>query len=557
MNGLVVRRTGAFFVLMALVASISLLGAPLALADNSEEPIAQELPATTSGGVTVVQGNPSCVDLGYARGIKDDSPNGDTTIDGVFFDYTGESVSVSSTDLVIQAVIVKGGNAANVYTTGPFQNLIAPINNGGQQAAISHVEACVVPPTSTTTTPTTVVSEPASVAIEVGYCRNIEGVSMTPVRIDIEPDGAASVTIDTADGTVVVAEDTELSLPSGSYTWSAVAAPGHVLEGPDQGSFDLVDCVTPDATVLVELGDCAYDVELGSLTEVRVSIVPAGAAAVVIDGPDGRQVLKGEGGSLDLAPGEYKWRAVALDGHALVGVTKGSFTVVECAPVCTAVIGDYVWLDMNPTNGLQDEGEEKVSGVVVHLLDAEGDTLATTVTDENGHYEFADLCEGVYRVAFELPDLPGLVNEAWTASGAGDAELDSNADVNGLTDEIVVVDGTDDMSWDAGIVGESVSVTTVTSVPPSTSTTMVELTTTTTVAPTTSTTAAPTTSTSIAPASTTTTVPPVTATTLPFTGFELGATTLMGLLSLLGGAALLAAMRRRPVEDGHDSIGGW
>ncbi len=510
---------------------------------------------------TLVSGNPSCVSLGYGAGVKDDSPGTDTTIDGVFFDYSGQTVSVSGNDVI--AVIVKGGNAANVYTAGPFQALNAPINNGGQQAAISHVQACLEAEQSTTTTmatttttvestTTTVGTYAASVSIEVGYCREVSGMSMTPVAVSIEPAGAATVTINTPTGVVVIDETSEIMVEPGRHTWTAEPAAGFVIDGPSRGNFRTAECTAPDGMVSVKVGECVYDVETGLVsTDVRFSIAPANAAQIVVEGPGGPYLIDGSGATLQLAPGDYTWSASAAARVALVGVTSGSFTLGDCSPECTAVIGDYVWIDMKPRNGVQDAGEEMVEGVVIHLLDAEGNVLATTVTDGNGHYEFSDLCGGVYRVRFELPDLAGLVNEAWTVQNGGDFAADSNADANGLTAEIVVNDDTNDMSWDAGIVGDTVSPTTVTTLPPvTTSSTVVEITTTTTEAETTSTTAPQ-------PASTTTTVPPVTASTLPFTGFELQATAMIGLLALAGGATLLMGLRRRPAEDGSDSLGGW
>jgi hypothetical protein len=167
-----------------------------------------------------------------------------------------------------------------------------------------------------------------------------------------------------------------------------------------------------------------------------------------------------------------------------------------------------------------------------------GNTVASTVTDDEGRYLFSGLCEGTYRVRFELPDLVGLVNEAWTTTGAGDVAADSNADENGLTDLIVVTDGTEDLSWDAGIIADDVSPTTVTTMPEATTTTVPQ----------------PTTS---APIVTTTTVPPVTASTLPFTGFELQTTALIGLLVLAGGGLLMIALGRESEVADNDSLGTW
>jgi protocatechuate 3,4-dioxygenase beta subunit len=62
-------------------------------------------------------------------------------------------------------------------------------------------------------------------------------------------------------------------------------------------------------------------------------------------------------------------------------------------------IGDYVWLD-GDANGLQDPGELGAAGVTVELQDTVGNVLRTTNTDASGHYLFAGLVGGSYRVAF-------------------------------------------------------------------------------------------------------------------------------------------------------------
>jgi hypothetical protein len=258
---------------------------------------------------------------------------------------------------------------------------------------------------------------------------------------------------------------------------------------------------------------------------------------------------------LHLEPGIYSWTALPEDGYGMVGQSQGTFTVTGCGPVCSASLGDTVWLDNAPRDGLQSAGEQVIPGVRIELLDAEDDVLAVTSTDENGHYLFADLCPGTYRIRFELPDLPGLENESWTIWQNGDVAVDSNADDEGLTGLIELAEGVEDLSWDAGILAEQVSSTTVTTLPP---TTTIPETSTTTVAATTSTTTdVLTETTTTLPATTSTTVPPVTATTLPFTGFEAKATALIGLIALGGGTILLGIARRHDEESVSENIGTW
>src|SRR5262249_13393668 len=106
-----------------------------------------------------VSGNPKCADLGYAHSAKIDPvpstgtvtlPSGDTitfTYDSTDADHDGITYEVAWTStLPLAAVIVKAGNGANVYRYGSEAlndtGLATPNNNGGQQAAISHLDFC-------------------------------------------------------------------------------------------------------------------------------------------------------------------------------------------------------------------------------------------------------------------------------------------------------------------------------------------------------------------------------------------------------------------------------
>lgn len=118
-----------------------------------------------------------------------------------------------------------------------------------------------------------------------------------------------------------------------------------------------------------------------------------------------------------------------------------------------ARISDTVWYDTDG-NGIQDNGEPGVSGVVVELYDATGtELLATDVTDGAGQYEFAGLPVGEYTVKFNAP--AGYTISPQYADGAttpADSAVDSDADpTTGLTDAFVVLAGIDLTQVDAGM----------------------------------------------------------------------------------------------------------
>jgi uncharacterized repeat protein (TIGR01451 family) len=115
-----------------------------------------------------------------------------------------------------------------------------------------------------------------------------------------------------------------------------------------------------------------------------------------------------------------------------------------------AKIGDFVWNDLD-ANGNQDAGEPGIPNVTVNLYASDdlGTALDTETTGPNGEYEFTGLTPGTYVVEFVNPD-----GTLWlsTPQDDGDTDLtDSDADpTTGYSQEITVVNGTDDSSIDAG-----------------------------------------------------------------------------------------------------------
>ncbi len=109
---------------------------------------------------------------------------------------------------------------------------------------------------------------------------------------------------------------------------------------------------------------------------------------------------------------------------------------------CNNKIGDYVWRDSN-VNGIQDSGEKGIENVSVELL--QGTTvIATTVTDANGKYEFANLVNGTYgvRVAKANYNSGGVLfntsNTKWYATKKNQGSDDAK-DSDAIKEEIVTV----------------------------------------------------------------------------------------------------------------------
>ncbi|MDK4006840.1 fibrinogen-binding adhesin SdrG C-terminal domain-containing protein [Staphylococcus pseudintermedius] len=105
----------------------------------------------------------------------------------------------------------------------------------------------------------------------------------------------------------------------------------------------------------------------------------------------------------------------------------------------TYTIGDFVWRDEDH-NGVQNDGEHGLEGVLVTLKTADGVALNTTTSDANGHYQFTNVQKGKYIVEFTTPEGYEATSKHTTANTEKDSDgLIANIDVT-----------QDDMSIDAG-----------------------------------------------------------------------------------------------------------
>jgi hypothetical protein len=112
-----------------------------------------------------------------------------------------------------------------------------------------------------------------------------------------------------------------------------------------------------------------------------------------------------------------------------------------------STLGDHVWNDLD-ADGIQDAGEPGLADVPIHLLSADGSTVASTVSDSQGHYVFEDLSAGDYRVEFVAP-------AAFVFSPqdqGGDDARDSDAEpATGRTGLLSVPPGSEILNVDAGL----------------------------------------------------------------------------------------------------------
>ncbi|MGD2113458.1 MAG: SdrD B-like domain-containing protein [Acidobacteriota bacterium] len=141
----------------------------------------------------------------------------------------------------------------------------------------------------------------------------------------------------------------------------------------------------------------------------------------------------------ELEPGIYEVRAEGVDlanlnswrfFHAVLGVCPDG---TPCKPVPRPLlIGDFVWLDGN-RDGVQDPGEPGIAGVIVQLVDDQGNVLATTTTDGNGWYEFG-VEDGTWTVVVAPESFaPGGALAGATSTIGTDLLTRTVVDANDLT----------------------------------------------------------------------------------------------------------------------------
>ncbi len=112
--------------------------------------------------------------------------------------------------------------------------------------------------------------------------------------------------------------------------------------------------------------------------------------------------------------------------------------VCENVPPEPISVGDLVWDDYNG-DGIQDEGEPGIAGVWVLLFDCNDNFISSMATDADGHYLFADLEPGEYKIKFANP---GGGRWASPKDAGNDDSIDSDMNIySGYTDCFTLENG--------------------------------------------------------------------------------------------------------------------
>jgi fimbrial isopeptide formation D2 family protein/uncharacterized repeat protein (TIGR01451 family) len=331
---------------------------------------------------------------------------------------------------------------------------------------------------------------PASVGDYVWHDTNVNGVQ----DAGEQPVPGVTVTLTDASGATVATTTTDAAgaylfdqLVPGTYTVTFSNTPaGYAVTSSHAGSDNAVDSNGVATTVTLDEGEHNPTIDLGiyrpaslgdyvwddvnhngiqdsgetGVPGVTVTLTDADGATVATATTD----ADGAYGFTGLVPGTYTVKFTDLPtGYTVSPTGAGSDNAVDSNGLTTTVdlaegehnptldlgihqeasLGDFVWHDKN-RDGIQDSDEDPVSGVTVTLLDADGATVATAVTDADGSYLFDHLAPGTYTVKFS--DLPA--GWAVTTTGAGS---DTAADSNGLTSTVTLSAGEHDPTIDLGI----------------------------------------------------------------------------------------------------------
>jgi len=147
------------------------------------------------------------------------------------------------------------------------------------------------------------------------------------------------------------------------------------------------------------VGNSDYSLQLNTTAQT------VGAAPAAADLPDG---WASTGENIGAGAGDDGSVDTTISGTVGTSdISDLNFGIAQPQPVSGSV-----WLDED-LDGINDIGEAGLTGIVVELVDSDGNVVATTTTDANGDYSFDEVFPGSYTVNVDDTSLPsGLTNTA-------------------------------------------------------------------------------------------------------------------------------------------------
>ena len=237
------------------------------------------------------------------------------------------------------------------------------------------------------------------------------------------------------------------------YEWSTGATTTSIT-ADQAGTYQVTvtDCSGAQATdqVDVVINELTCQAVVSQpLTSVLVNDATATASSIGNQGPFSYQWSNGQSSATATNLGAGNYTVTVTDSNGCQCISDITIDGV-------AAIGNFVWADTN-NNGIQDAGEPGISGVVVMLLDGNGNMVGQTTTDQNGQYIFDGLTAGNYKVKFPTSTNTNGSDYILTTPNNGDETKDSDAQPvpntnDAITETITLNAGDNYTDLDAGYI---------------------------------------------------------------------------------------------------------
>jgi hypothetical protein len=266
---------------------------------------------------------------------------------------------------LVAEVCYKAGTTVKYETIDPEQASInittdVPNPNDNSFQNISHASFRLVDEPK---------EEEVYASVSIGVCDyDNENGSLINVELTVKN---AIITID---GKQYTTSQT-IQLPPGDYTWTWVAAEG--FSGSGSGSITLFDCDPSKGSVSVDIAECNFDGQNGSLINVVLTI---DNAILTINGKEYT-----ESQTIQLPPGEYEWSWVAGEGFS--GSGGDTILLEDCDPSKADVS-----LDLSACEVVGDQTQRTLSIVIdnaIFTINGKEYTESTTIKLTPGDYPWS------------------------------------------------------------------------------------------------------------------------------------------------------------------------